>query len=511
MGRGRMGTGRGAAELLGTFGHDVARVAPEPKKPRERVNGRIAPRLGVRAKGRGWVAAEAPLATYRVPSHDLGCLYPLLASPGLPPGGALMGYDLLSHGAFYCDPMGWVLGGEDIVSNPNMIFFGEPGTGKSSTIVAFFLRMMQFGAKTLIAGDTKGEYSPVVRALGYTPIELGQGLRNRLNPLDLGPLATVWDQVGTADAVKSLDALIGKWEALIKALVAAQGHHLDVSDSEVITKALRELLGVADGNSRPRPVTLPQLHHALANPTEEFWRSCRYASRQQFLDELRKATDGLSKLVNGPLRGLFDAETNFTIDWDAPIQSMDLSRLHAMGNSAVAVAMTCLGSWSSTATDLRQSGDIRIVVRDEVWRQMRLGAAMIEALDADLRLSRSTQKIEVLAMHKPGDTASVGDAGSKEVAIAKEFLALCGTRVLLGQTTRVGEALGTELMLSEQEKDITLGWCNGRKGRALWKVQARSFKVQTLRPPVEKAMFDTNEQLRKTDAPSPVAAAAAAV
>ena len=67
--------------------------------------------------------------------------------------------------------------------------FGEPGRGKSSTVVALILRMMLFGTKTLIAGDVKGEYTPLLRALGVTPIALGRGSRARLNALDLGPLA----------------------------------------------------------------------------------------------------------------------------------------------------------------------------------------------------------------------------------------------------------------------------------------------------------------------------------
>jgi len=496
---------RGTAELLSTFGHAVPERTPVHRTPRERVNGAVAGRRGVRAPGRGLAAAEAPLATYRVPSYDLGVLYPFLAAPGLPPLGAQLGYDTLSGGAFYVHPIEWVL--RNIVSNPNLIFFGEPGTGKSSTIVALFLRMMEFGVKTLIAGDTKGEYSPVVRALGYTPIELGQGLPNRLNPLDLGPLSALWEQLGTEAAVQALNGLIGRWQALLAALIAAQGYTLTVTDSMVITKALRDLVGVTDGNTRPRPVTVPRLHHALANPTEQFWSTCRFATRQDFLDALRSATDGLSALVTGPLKGLFDAETNVAVDWDAPIQSMDLSRLQSLGNSAVAVAMTCLGSWSSAATDLRHTGDIRIVVRDEVWRQMRLGGAMIEALDSDLRLSRSTQKIEVLACHKPGDLAAVGDAGSREVKIAQEFLALCGTRILLGQSTRVGEELAAELRMRPEEQDVVLGWANARKGRALWKVQSRAFKVQALRPPVEEAMFDTNAQLRPAKAGMPESSA----
>ena len=40
-----------------------------------------------------------------------------------------------------------------ICTNPNMVLFGEPGRGKSSTVVAFLLRMMLTGVRTLISGD----------------------------------------------------------------------------------------------------------------------------------------------------------------------------------------------------------------------------------------------------------------------------------------------------------------------------------------------------------------------
>jgi len=42
-----------------------------------------------------------------------------------------------------------------------------------------------------------------------------------------------------------------------------------------------------------------------------------------------------------------------------------------------------------------------------------------------------------------------------------------------------------------------MGWANARPGRALWKMQNRSFKVQTLLTPVERKIFDTNAQLRR--------------
>ena len=199
----------------------------------------------------------------------------------------------------------------------------------------------------------------------------------------------------------------------------------------------------------------------------------------------------------GPLAGLFDEPTNFTLDWDAPIQSMDLSLLRARGDQAIAVALTCLGSWSSMTTDLQPDGEIRIVVRDEAWRQMRLGLRAIHAVDSDLRLSRAERKIQLLVLHKPSDLLSVGAAGSQEVAIAKDLLALCSTRILLGQSTRVADELATELALTRQEHEVTNGWAMERRGRALWKIEnSPGFKVQTVLSATEQRIFDTNAQLR---------------
>ena len=210
---------------------------------------------------------------------------------------------------------------------------------------------------------------------------------------------------------------------------------------------LRRLTGITDATCELRPVTIPDVHRALADAEDELWRAHRFADRQDFLNHLRPLTDALGALVNGPLKGLFDAPTNLEVDWNAPIQSLDVSGLEGRGDKALAVAMTCLGSWSRSATDLRTDGQVRIIVRDEIWRQMRLGAGMVQAVDAELRLSRAQQIISILAAHKPGDMLSVGDTGSQAVNIAKDLLALCDTRVLLGQTTHVADDLASELNL----------------------------------------------------------------
>lgn len=490
-------TERSAAQLLSTFG------PPPPAKPaspagsptRERVNRPQAPRRGARRPGAGWAPVEAPLVVYQATTHEIGGLFPLLAAGGIPALGARIGYDTLSGGAFYAHPIEWVLRG--LATNPNMVIFGEPGRGKSSTVVAFLLRMMLFGIKTLISGDVKGEYTPLARALGITPIVLGRGSPARLNALDLGPLRHRWSRWSVRRQRDELDGVLGRWVTLLVALAQAQGYQPTVTDEAVLAQVLRRLIGAADGYTQLHPVTIPEVQRELADPDDALWDGLRFGSRRQFLDHTRSITDALANLVSGPLAGLFDDQTNVELDWDAPLQSMDLSLLRSRGDQAVAVALTCLGSWSSLVTDLQDDGEIRIVVRDEVWRQMRLGLRAVQAVDSDLRLSRAERKIQILVLHKPSDPLSVGAAGSPEVAIAKDLLALCSTRILFGQSTRVADELAEDFALSDKEQDVITGWAMERTGRALWKIEnSPGYKVQTVLSPTERRVFDTNAPLR---------------
>lgn len=462
-----------------------------------RVNRARAPRRGRAQRGRGWcpVDAAARMAVCQAATCEIGGLFPFLAANGVPAVGARMGYDTLSGGAFYCHPVEWLHQG--LATNPNLVIFGEPGRGKSSTVVAFVLRMMLFGVKTLISGDVKGEYTPLLRALGVTPIALGQGSSARLNALDLGPLATRWGQWPVTRQREELGGVLGRWTLLLMALAQTQGYPPTATDQTMLTAVLRRLVGAQDGYTALTPVTIPDVVGELADPDDALWRDGRFAGRRDFLDQTRLITDSLTNLVVGPLSGLFDAPTNVTLDWDAPIQSMDLSLLRSRGDEAIAVALTCLGSWSALATDLQEDGEIRIVVRDEVWRQMRLGLRAVQAVDADLRLSRAERKIQLLVLHKPSDLLSVGKVGSKEAAIAKDLLALCATRILLGQSTRVAAELSSDLALSDREQDVLTGWAMDHPGRALWKIGAApGYKVQTVLSATEAAIFDTNAQLR---------------
>lgn len=492
--------GRGVARLLADFGHDL------PATPRTRREGhdprifRHAPRRGQRHTGRGWVAAGAPVAAWRMTSDQAPVLWPFIGAPGLPPTGAQIGIDHLSGGSFYADPLGWVLRDDIPVTNPNIFAFGKPGRGKSATVKAFVLRMMDYGYRALIVGDPKDEYEKLCHALDVAPIAIGHGLPARINPLAFGPLGDGWGRLDAAASQARAAVVFARWLTLIRGLVGSQriGDQrvpFGPSDEVVVKTALADLTGYAHAHTRLTEVTIPQLWRALDEPASDLVAGCRYASRQQFIDETRLLRDALGQLVTGALAGLFDDHTSIDVDWHAPIQSLSLSRLEPLGDEAVGIALTCLNSWGRAMRETANPGDLRIVVRDESWKQLRLGPEAVKSFDADLRLSRRDGDIQFAIAHKPSDLLSAGDTGSQAVAIAKDLLHLADIKILHGQDAAVAAELEALLGLGPIARDLVTGWAMHGKGRALWCVGEQSYQVQTVLHPAELDLTFTNDAI----------------
>lgn len=452
-------------------------------------------RHGRTGLGAGWAPVPAPLSVWQMTSEQTGGVWPLIAADALPPTGARIGIDWLSGGAFYADPIGWTLTGEAGVTNPNVMIFGAPGQGKSATVKLFALRQMAFGYRTLILGDVKDEYEPLCRAFGVAPHAVGHGLPTRINPLDFGPLGNDWSHLGAAEAQRRASLVFSRWLLLLQGLVGSQHVTFGPVAETAVGQVIRDLTGYATGATRLAELTIPQVWHALNEPTDQLIDLCRYSSRQHLLDETRPIRDALGALVKGHLSGLFDAPTTINVDWRAPIQSLSLSRLDPLGDEAVGVALTCLNSWGRAMTQVADAGDLRIVIRDEAWKQMRLGVDAVKSLDADLRLSRRDGCVQVVIAHKPSDLLTVGDAGSQAVAIAKDLIHLCSTKILLGQDEKIGDELSGLLGLTPMAERLVTHWATAMKGRALWQVGNRVFKVQAIRSPTEIAFTETNDAI----------------
>ena len=134
----------------------------------------------------------------------------------------------------------------------------------------------------------------------------------------------------------------------------------------------------------------------------------------------------------------------------------------------------------------------------ELWRQMRSGgASQIKKIDADLRLSRASGTIQVLATHRLSDFEGVGAAGSEAVNIAKDLISSCETRIQLAQDTRPLAITREAIGLTDAECDLIGSWGAGQRGRALWKVGrgGGSHAVQLMLSRTEEQLFETDEKM----------------
>ena len=139
----------------------------------------------------------------RVPAHqvttrNLGAAYPFIAEAGLGRRGVVIGDDLLG-GSFVFDPFELYAAG--VVSNPNMVVFGQIGRGKSAFVKAFLWRQAVFGRRAWVV-DPKGEYGDLADAWGVRPVGLRPGGAIRLNPLDPGPDGAVAGSDPGSDATE---------------------------------------------------------------------------------------------------------------------------------------------------------------------------------------------------------------------------------------------------------------------------------------------------------------------
>jgi hypothetical protein len=450
---------------------------------------------------RGWArpfAGRAPqmpvMPTFRGSTGQVQGLYPWLYGATMPPVGAYVGVDCLSGGAFSCHPIEWLR--LKLITNPNFLVTGVPGAGKSATIKAIALRLMAYGVKTFVVGDIKNEYAPLARALGVEPVELGPGLAARLNPLDAGPLGT--NLPGDGHQLRErLDEIHRRRLTLLASLLVMRlVRQLTPTEEAALSLAIKHATGQATGSTRLADPTIPQVWALLRDPVPAMAQDLRVRGEDiaELREMIRPAADALGNMVHGSLSGLFDGHTTVRPDFNAPIQTVDLSRIDGRGDDTVAMTLACVSSWGQAAID-EPGGPVRLVVRDELWRAMRI-PAMVRKVDSDLRLSRAQGTMQMLATHRLADFEAVGDAGSEEVAIARNLIASCDVRICLAQDTAPLAMTRDAIGLTDTECTHIGSWTGEQIGRAVWKVgRSASHVVQVVLHPAERNLFYTNEKM----------------
>ena len=419
----------------------------------------------------------------RVPAHqvttrNLGAAYPFIAEAGLGRRGVVIGDDLLG-GSFVFDPFELYAAG--VVSNPNMVVFGQIGRGKSAFVKSFLWRQAVFGRRAWVV-DPKGEYGDLADAWGVRPVALRPGGAIRLNPLDPGP-----DDGGAGPP--GPDATGRRRMELLSSLASAcLGRGLAPRERAALGAALAE---TTRGGIAP---TVPTVVEALLSPSADAARSLRTELRD-LLEDGRDVALELRRLVHGDLCGMFDGPTTPGLDLSAPLVVLDLSALYS--SAALGVLMACATAWLQAALARTAAGGGAaapsdrarfFLVVDEAWAILsNLGVA--RWLQSSWKLSRAFGVSNVAVLHRVSDLRSVGASDSEQVALAQGLLADSETRVVYAQSPGELEAAAELLSLSGTEAELLPQL---RRGVALWKVGQRSFLVQHRLSATEGRIVDTD-------------------
>ena len=417
----------------------------------------------------------------RVPAHqvttrNLGAAYPFIAEAGLGRRGVVIGDDLLG-GSFVFDPFELYAAG--VVSNPNMVVFGQIGRGKSAFVKSFLWRQAVFGRRAWVV-DPKGEYGDLADAWGVRPVALRPGGAIRLNPLDPGP---------DADGEAAPDATGRRRMELLSSLASAcLGRGLVPRERAALGVAL------AEATRATAVPTVPVVVEALLTPSADAARSLRTEQRD-LLEDGRDVALELRRLVHGDLCGMFDGPTTVGLDLSSPLVVLDLSALYS--STALGVLMACATAWlqaalARTAASAGRSGSRPAVASSWWWtrpgRSFRT-SGVARWLQSSWKLSRAFGVSNVAVLHRVSDLRSVGASDSEQVALAQGLLSDSETRVVYAQSPGELEAAAELLSLSATETDLLPQL---RRGIALWKVGQRSFLVQHRLSAMERSIVDTD-------------------
>jgi hypothetical protein len=436
-------------------------------------------------------------------TRHLCAAYPLVTEAGLGHEGVLIGRDVLG-GSFVYDP--FVLYRNGMVTNPNMVVFGQIGRGKSSFVKSYLWRQAVFGRHAWVV-DPRGEYGPLAQAWGVTPVALRPGGSVRLNPLETeeepadagadsgngaGPGPGAAGEPGWGEVGEPGDAVMRRRVVLTSSLaVACLGRELLPRERAAIDAALAEATDRARGARMPAP-TLPQVVDALLDPATAAARELR-TTRGVLMEDGRDVALELRRLVHGDLCGMFDAPTTPGLRLDGPLVVLDLAAVYH--SPALGVLMACAAAWLQNAVRSRHRNRI-IVVVDEAWAILsNLGVA--RWLQTSWKLSRALGVANIAVLHRLSDLRSVGTEGSEQVSLAEGLLADSETRVVYaqspGEVARTGELLG----LTDTEAELVTQL---RRGMALWKVGRRSFLVEHRLASGEQWLTDTDQAMNEDGA-----------
>lgn len=430
-------------------------------------------------------------------------LFPFAAPSGCDVRGVPIGRHLHTAEPIGLDPAHWLRTG--LVSNTGVWVQGQPGIGKSSITKRMLTGLVGFGMRAIIPGDIKGEYTPLIQALGGSVWHLGRGL-HALNPLDAGPLRAALHAAPVADRARLVETLRARRLSLLEALITiVRRDEPDVTERRLLGAAL----DIAVEAAPAREPVIPDVLTALLNGASPLTVIAASTDDPDYRRVTRSLTNALGLLCEGAIRGIFDRPSTARFDPDTPALSLDISALDDDDDDVVAAAMLCSWTWSAALADAAAYGERRrnvVQVQDELWRALRVAPGLVERSDRITRLGRHRGVVSFQVTHSLDDLEALPTEADR--AKARGMASRNGVLLLGGMAEKELDGLRSITSLSRGEAALITSWAApptwhaGRihpgRGKYLIKSGQRvGLPVALTLTPTEAALHDTDRAFRR--------------
>ncbi|MBC7300092.1 MAG: ATP-binding protein [Nocardia sp.] len=438
-------------------------------------------------------------------------LYPFPAASGARVRGVPFGRHLHTAEPIGLDPSQWLVDG--LVTNTGLWVQGQPGIGKSTAIKRLLVGLVAFGFAAVIPGDIKDEYTPIVEALDGKVFRIGRGLHS-LNPLDLGPLrGAINAAVGTAREQLVSQARGRRLDLLESLITIVGGQDLTATERLLLAMTVDQADAASQRCGLPDP-TIPELVKILDSATDPLLRVVAARDEHDYQREIRELRNTLVLLCEGPIKGMFDRPSSFSLDADPPAISLSLGAVEDDGDDVVAAAMMCAWAWSAGLIEGKQAAGQRRNIfqpQDELWRALRAAPGLVEKSDRMTRLNRRRGVVSVQSTHSITDLEALPTEADR--AKAKGMVARNAIKVIGGLDNAEMDRLHAISPFTSGEKELVTRWSapptwvpgQRHPGRGKYLIKSGSrmgLPVNVDLTPEELTLYNTDGAFSALDGPA---------
>ena len=456
---------------------------------------------------------SAPGATQT--STNYGCGFnPWVVGATAPAVGVPLGVHVQTGQDVSGDVLSWFKAG--IIGNPSAFVLSLPGLGKSTIIRKQFIGAVAQGHVPIVAGDIKGEYVPVTRAM-VTPagkqgqvIRLGHG-HGHLNPLAAGALgeaipvmqarlatlpAHSEEATKLAEAItETAESVHSRQVTMVVALAELiRGRPLADFEGLIVSTSLRTMRETGQFSFASPPL-LRDLIDFIRAGNDGLRRALFVSDDTEYRHTVRTLVQTLESLTDGVMGQVFAEHTTTKIDLDAPAICIDVSAI-ARGDQALKAGVL-LACWSDAYGAMEAAHVLAdcglapqryfLAILDEMWATLGAGAGMVQRVDELTRLNRTDGTGLLMITHTGRDLETLPN--EVDVKTAMGFIERAGMIICGGLPAGELDRLRGVLQFTEAEAAMITAWSKGAPIERTAPVDDDDDQERRKKPPLGRGKF----------------------